>query len=166
MLTLLLMRHAKSDWESSHQSDHDRPLSKRGIKAAGLMGEVLTATDSAPDLVVTSSAERARRTAELAHEAGGWSCPVLESDALYASRPETVLEAVKGLHGEPSVLLLVGHEPVWSQLLSELVGGGSFRFPTAAVAAVELAIPTWADLAPGNGQLLWFVTPRFLTPFQ
>ncbi len=166
MLTLLLMRHAKSDREAGPWSDHERPLARRGVEAARLIGEVLTASGCVPDLVLSSSAERARRTAELAREAGGWGCSMLESDALYASRPERVIETVRGLSAEPSNLLLVGHEPVWSELLSALIGGGSFRFPTAAVAAVELAIASWADLAPAKGQLLWLVTPRLLRPIR
>ena len=81
MKTLILFRHGKSDWDSEEPSDHDRPLAKRGRKAAKAMGKFLALAGQVPDSAVTSSAVRARSTLEIAMEAGagtaasGWHGP-------------------------------------------------------------------------------------------
>ena len=77
MRSLYVLRHAKSDWDASYGVDFDRPLSERGVRAADLIGRFLASIDEAPDHVIASTAERARRTVELAVEAGDWTSPVL-----------------------------------------------------------------------------------------
>ena len=94
MKTLLVMRHAKSDWGAASGSDHDRVLARRGIKAARKVGRFLTESETVPDLVLSSSAVRALTTAELAREAGEWGCDIVTSRDLYASDPERVLELI------------------------------------------------------------------------
>jgi phosphohistidine phosphatase len=94
MLQLVLMRHAKSDWDVAYVSDHDRPLAERGVRSAVIMGRLLTSSDQVPDLIVTSSAVRATRTAELAAEAGSWKCPIVEGRKIYGGGPGAVLAAV------------------------------------------------------------------------
>jgi len=162
MLKLLLMRHGKSDWSSPSGLDRERPLAQRGVKAARLIGQFLTATGNAPDSVLTSPAARARSTAELAAEAGGWNGHFRVSSALYGGGSQAVLEEIRGEPAATGTLLIAGHEPTWSGLTSELAGGGHLRFPTAAVACVVFDCPDWSGVAPGRGELLWFVTPRLL----
>jgi phosphohistidine phosphatase len=162
MRTLLVMRHAKSDWGEAFSSDHERPLAPRGIKAARRMGRFLSEAGTPPELVVTSTAVRALTTAELAAEAGSWGCSIVTDAALYASDPERVLGVVAEVDPEVSRLLIAGHEPTWSGLVRQLIGGGSVRMPTAAVACLDLADGGWADLAPGSCVLRWLVTPKML----
>jgi len=163
VLTLLLLRHAKSDWDASYGGeDFDRPLARRGTKAAALVGRFLRRIDLVPDQVLTSSAVRARTTVELAAEAGQWGCPVQGTRRLYEASPEQVMEEIRAVEGAPARLLVAGHEPTWSALLSLLVGGGSFRLPTAALACIELEADGWADLQAGGGQLAWLVNPKLL----
>jgi phosphohistidine phosphatase len=159
MSQLLIMRHAKSDWEAAYGSDHDRPLAPRGVKAARLMGRLLAQRGQAPQLVITSTAVRARSTADLAAEAGGWQCRIEPNAALYDALPEAVVEALISKPDLPERVLIAGHEPTWSSLVSLLVGGGRVRMPTAAVACVEFDGP-WTELRPGCGQLRWLVTPK------
>ncbi|MFV2074362.1 MAG: histidine phosphatase family protein, partial [Thermoanaerobaculales bacterium] len=94
MKTLLVMRHAKSDWNAGFSDDHERPLAPRGVKAARRMGRFLTDVEVSPQLVITSTAVRARTTVELATKAGGWSCPIVANPDFYASDPARVLEVV------------------------------------------------------------------------
>jgi phosphohistidine phosphatase len=162
MRTLLVMRHAKSDWGEPFSSDHERPLAPRGIKAARRMGRFLSEAGTPPELVVSSTAVRALTTAELAAEAGGWGCSIVPDAALYASDPERVLGVVAGVDPEVSRLLIAGHEPTWSGLVRQLIGGGTVRMPTAAVACLDLAHGGWADLAPGSCVLRWLVAPKML----
>lgn len=162
MRTLLLLRHAKSDWDAPAGGDHERPLSKRGRKAAALVGAFLARAGAVPDRVLTSSAVRARTTVELAAAAGKWRSEIEVTPAFYESSPEAVLAEVRRQPKEVETLLVAGHEPVWSTLASRLVGGGAIRFPTAAVAAIELETDDWSEVAPGRGRLLWLVVPRLL----
>ena len=158
---LLLFRHAKSDWHAGIPDDRERPLTKRGREAAHVMGRVLAAAGQVPDLVVTSSAVRARTTVELAHEAGGWRCPVETSNALYDTDAASVLEEIRGLPDSTDRVLLAGHEPTWAELASRLIGGGDLRFPTAALARLDLDIARWRDATFGCGALVWLLQPKF-----
>ncbi|MCG6947376.1 MAG: histidine phosphatase family protein [Acidobacteria bacterium] len=162
MKTLLVMRHAKSDWGATFSSDRERPLSRRGINAARRVGRFLSDAGTTPDLVLSSTAVRALTTAELAADAGDWDCEILTSENLYASDPETVLGEVHGVDNGVERLLIAGHEPTWSTLVTWLIGGGRVRMPTAAVACLDLPHGEWTDLAPATCVLRWFVIPRAL----
>ncbi len=164
MRTLLLMRHGKSDWKETGPDDHSRPLAKRGRGAARLMGRFLASCGQTPDLAIASSAERARATVELAAKAGAWRSPIRTERALYDAEPEAVLELVRAVDDRVERLLIAGHEPCWSALVSLLAGGGRVRFPTAAVACVIFEQASWAQVAAGQGELEWLVTPKLLEP--
>ena len=158
---LLLFRHAKSDWHAGALNDHERPLTKRGREAARVMGRVLAAADQLPDLVVTSSAVRARTTVELAHEAGSWTCPIETSDVLYDTDTASMLERIRMLPDTANSVLLAGHEPTWSELASRLIRGGDLRFPTAVMARLDLDVARWRDATFGSGVLVWLLQPKF-----
>lgn len=162
MKTILLFRHAKSDWETG-APDPERPLNKRGRKAAARMGRFLAQAGEVAELVITSSALRARETVDRASQAGEWKPPVEVLDALYESSPEAVLAAIQSQDDGVSSLLLVGHEPTWSSLAAGLCGGGRLRLPTAAVARIDVGVERWGEVTPGSGELLWLVTPRLLS---
>jgi phosphohistidine phosphatase len=162
MKNLLVMRHAKSDWGVASGSDHDRVLARRGIKAARKVGRFLTESGTIPDLILSSTAVRALTTAELAMEAGGWGCKIVSSRELYASDPDRVIEVIHGINDTVDCLLIAGHEPTWSTLVTWLIGGGRIRMPTAAVACLDMPHGEWVDLAPGTCELRWFVTPKML----
>ena len=160
MLELLVMRHAKSDWDAG-ADDHERPLVERGVKSARKVGKFLSRAEMAPELVISSTAVRARTTAELAAEAGGWSCPIERTGAFYDTDPAEVLAAIAARDAPPR-LMVVGHDPTWSELVSLLAGGGAVRLPTAAVACLELPIDSWQAIAPSKGRLVWLVVPKLL----
>lgn len=159
---LLILRHAKSDWQTSFESDHERPLAKRGRRAASLMGSFLTQLELQPDLILSSTAVRARQTAELAKQSGEWNCPVVLHGEFYGSNPAAVLAVIQTQEAVHSRLLLTGHEPTWSGLVTELIGGGETRMPTAAMARIDVQIDDWADLRPGQGTLSWLIPPKLL----
>jgi phosphohistidine phosphatase len=162
MKRIYLFRHAKSDWDAEYETDHDRPLKKRGRAAAADMGRFLTAIDQAPELVVSSSAIRARDTVELAMGAGAWECPVEITRDLYAASPSSVVHLVQTFTGSHDRLLLVGHEPTWSELASLLIGGGHLKLPTAAVARIDFDVDGWAEVDAHAGTLAWVMTPKLL----
>ena len=114
MKTLVFFRHGKSDWAAPFDRDHDRPLAKRGRKAAQVMGRFLASSGQAPDSIVTSTAVRARDTVRVASRAGGWSAPIRETLELYGAGPETILSLIRTEPDTAESLLLAGHEPTWS----------------------------------------------------
>lgn len=162
MKTLLVMRHAKSDWSSPSGDDHERPLAARGINAARRMGTFLAGAGTSPQLVISSTAVRARTTAELAVEAGSWKCPIVTVADFYAGDPDRVLDVVRETEDDVDRVLIAGHEPTWSTLVSWLIGGGRVRMPTAAVACLDLRHERWIDLAPATCELRWLLTPKAL----
>ncbi|MCV7394937.1 SixA phosphatase family protein [Mycobacterium paraseoulense] len=161
--TLLLMRHAKSDYPPG-VADHDRPLAPRGIKQAGLAGDWLRADAPAIDAVLCSTATRARQT--LANT--GIDAPVRYSERLYGATPGTMIEEINAVGEEVETLLVVGHEPTMSALALGLAGRGtdaataeriSAKFPTSAIAV--LTVPSgWKDLELGRAELIGFEVPR------
>lgn len=160
MKRVVLLRHGKSDWDAPFANDRERPLAGRGRRAAKLMGRFLSAAGWAPDRVLTSPALRATATVELAAEGGAWSCPVEPDEVLYSGEPADILERLHTVPTGTTTLLLTGHQPIWSQLLALLAGGGNYRLPTASVAALTFDVETWQDLAPGTGELRFIVPPK------
>jgi phosphohistidine phosphatase len=162
MKTLVLFRHAKSDWDSEFDLDHDRPLNKRGKRDAKRMGRFLSAAGGVPERVVTSSAVRAVKTVGLAASAGGWQCEIVVDESLYEADPRGVVDLIQGQPDASDAVLLAGHEPAFSETASLLIGGGALRFPTAAMACIEFEAARWADIRAGGGSLVWLMTPKLL----
>lgn len=158
MKTLLLMRHGKSDWDADFDTDHERPINRRGVRSARLIGRLLADRQSVPDWIVSSTAVRARTTVDLAMEAGAWDSHLELDETLYTSGPAAVLE-VGSRTPDVQRLMLVGHQPVWSILASGLTGG-HVDMKTAAVAIIGLSIETWSDLPNANGSLEELINPR------
>jgi phosphohistidine phosphatase len=161
--TLILFRHAKSDWDAAAANDHQRPLAQRGIKAAKAMGRMLAEVDQLPDLAVASTALRATATLELAAAAGDWPTRIKTDAALYETTPEAALDFIQNLPTTADSVMLVGHEPTWSALTSALTAGGNLRFPTAAMVRIDFELQRWAEIRFGLGSLVWFIPPRFVT---
>lgn len=162
MKTLILMRHGKSDWSEGGEPDFERPLAPRGIKAAKQAGRLLDRAGLRPDRVLTSAAERARHTAEIAYAAGGFAGPIEIRPELYETSPPAALEVIRRHGLEASVLLVVGHEPTSSALIGLLVGGGRHEMVTAALAGIEIDIDSWDELGAGRGTLTFLAPPRLL----
>ncbi|MCB1504800.1 MAG: histidine phosphatase family protein [Hyphomicrobiaceae bacterium] len=171
MLTLLLLRHAKSSWDDPTQGDFDRPLAKRGTKAAALIGKHLVKNALVPDFVLCSTAVRTRATLTLVMNEITEDRPkVLYEDALYLADPETLLQRIKTLAQHPTVLMVVGHNPGLHALALELTGGGhkaavqslAMQFPTAALAHLTFDVDGWRRIEPATGTLVDFVLPRRL----
>lgn len=151
------MRHGKSNKDAEFDHDHQRPLAKRGVRAARAMGRLLQSMGEVPDLVVTSPAVRAVSTAELAHDAGGWNCEIVQDGLLYEGTLEDIL-AVIARHGEGVArLMLVGHDPTWSQLLTRLTDARA-PMKTASVAAIDLVGADWTTTT--DGELVYLLPGR------
>jgi phosphohistidine phosphatase len=163
MAELILLRHGKSDWSTGHGDDAGRPLSARGRQAAIVMGRVLSAAGHEPDFVLTSPAARAYSTAEMAASGGGWQAAVHVVDELYGSGPMAVLAAIRSVPAPSNRLMVVGHEPTWSETVRILIGGGDVRMATGTAAGLEVLVHSWEAIGPGTCRLSWLLPPRLFT---
>jgi len=146
MRSLLILRHAKSSWDDPSQDDYDRPLNKRGRKEAKAVGKRMRSR--LPDLVLSSSAVRARETVALWQKASRYEGPIEERRDFYLASPERYLEALQGLGTRGATTMVVGHNPGLEELVLRLTGRHE-PMPTAALAELELALDSWEDLARG-----------------
>ena len=126
------------------------------------MGRFLSGAAEPPDLVLSSSALRARTTAELVVEAAGWSCPQRATDTLYLGSLGSVLGEITAQDAELARLLVVGHQPTCSELASRLIGGGQLAFPPAALARIDFEGARWSDVESDGAGLVWLLTPADL----
>jgi phosphohistidine phosphatase len=169
MPTIHLMRHAKSSWDDPTLADHDRPLAKRGRKAARRMAAYLERRGVHPQLILCSSAVRARQTCDALDAAGDGSSEVLIEDGLYGAGAGELLSRLQQLSESVGEVLVIGHNPGLQDLALLLTGRGDAaararlrdRFPTGAVATLTASAP-WASLAAGSARLSALVTPREL----
>jgi phosphohistidine phosphatase len=163
---LLLIRHAKSSWDEPSLPDRERPLTKRGRKAAERVAAHLRQAGHRPDLVLCSPSKRTRETLERLALGGA---DTLVEDGLYGATDDDLLARLRELPENAGTVALIGHNPGMQDLASELVGSdaaaGAVRlrekFPTAAVAVFDVK-GTWRDLAQSRVRLASFVVPRDL----
>jgi phosphohistidine phosphatase len=171
MLTLSLLRHAKSSWADPELDDHERPLAKRGAKAIPALAKFIRQEKLRPSLVLCSDAMRTRATlALLLAEIGPPTPRVVYDDALYLASPDAIRTEIGRVEdGEPHVLV-VGHNPGLHALALELVGEGDRKtlamlareFPTGAFAVLSFDATSWKDVKGAKGHLEHFTTPRRL----
>lgn len=167
--TLHLLRHAKSDWDDPSLPDHERPLAKRGRKAAKRIAQHLQETAFGPELVLCSTAVRTRETLERIEPALPAGARVELEAELYGARAGELLEAARRVPEDIGEALLIGHNPAIQELALGLLPPGSSpdrerieqKLPTAALVTLEVE-GEWASLAPGAAVLSGFVTPTDL----
>ncbi len=158
MSIIYLVRHAEA--EQSAPTDADRPLSDAGHREARRLGALLNSADERPDQFVSSSAVRARQTAEGIADGGGWDeqVPLRSVHDLYEAEPADVLEAMRGVESSLNAVMFVGHEPSLSTTVSRLVGTAQVSLPTGTCVRIDSPRP-WADVVFGAGTLRWMVPP-------
>jgi phosphohistidine phosphatase len=144
------MRHAKSSWDDPETDDHDRPLNKRGKRDAPRMGQWLAEQQLTPDVIVTSTAKRARKTAELVAEACGYQGELVVLTDLYHATPEVWTQVVQTLPETASRVLCIGHNPAVEDVLA-LWTGEEVGMPTAAIAQLALDVAAWREFDGTTG---------------
>jgi len=171
MLTLILLRHAKSSWDDPSLDDFDRPLAPRGIKAATAMAHFLESEIAPPDTIVCSPAQRARETLALVLPALEGEMDISMDRALYdLATPGALFDHVRSIHPGARRLMLIGHNPLLEQIAAMLVGAGqaadrqaiATKYPTGALAEIDFKGSDWNKVEPGSGTLKQFIQPRNL----
>ncbi|MDF1551520.1 MAG: histidine phosphatase family protein [Deferrisomatales bacterium] len=161
MKRLVLVRHAKSSWKNPGQADFDRPLNQRGKRDAPVMAGRLAAQGIAPNRIVSSPARRARKTAKAIAAALDYPADEIElEEELYEAGVATLLHLVRCLDDADREVLLVGHNPGFTDLCNLLTGAAIANLPTCATATVEFDLASWALVGPASGQLTRFDTPK------
>ena len=150
--SLYLLRHAKSSWDDAALDDHDRPLAGRGRRAAAAIARHMDEQGIAPELVLCSTALRARETCERLG-----LTEVRYERGLYAASAEELLERVRAIDENVGTAMLIGHNPGMEDLGFALTGERMEKFPTGALAVLELE--DWSAL---RATLVAFVRPRDL----
>jgi phosphohistidine phosphatase len=161
MRTLLVLRHGKAAQEGEG-GDRSRPLTQRGKRSAAAVGHLLRTDGLVPDCIISSSAERARDTAQRVAVAAKFEGPLEELDQLYLAEPEAYITAVRELAGAAERVLIVGHNPGLEALALTLTGQ-ALSLPTAGLAVCSLPIADFSELSlQVRGILGRFVDPKEL----
>ena len=162
MKTLLIMRHAKSDYPADVQSDFDRPLNERGRKDLPRVAQLLGDFGPRPEAIVASPALRARQTAAGLIKALDLAENALNFDeSLYLALPHTLAQAAAKLPEAAQTGLLIAHNPGLEEWIGQL-SGARIALPTAGLAAIQFGSFSWAEIDRAPGQLLYFVVPRLI----
>ena len=165
---LFLLRHGKSSWDDSSIDDHDRPLAPRGRRAAARIAVYATKTGIRPDLILCSSAMRARQTFERIAPSLGRDAETHIERSLYGASEDRLLERLHAIPDEVDSVMMIGHNPGVQDLALLLAREGPLRtlltnkFPTAGLATLAFGHQAWKDLDSESGELVDFVVPRQL----
>jgi phosphohistidine phosphatase len=145
MKSVLVLRHAKSSWKHPELAGHDRPLNKRGKRDAPLMGRLLKKKGLVPDIIISSTAIRARATAEAVAKASSYKGEIVLNKSLYAAGPDAYLNVMHHLSNEYVRALIIGHNPGLEELV-EMLTGEIHLMPTCSLAHVKFRVDKWSDI--------------------
>jgi phosphohistidine phosphatase len=168
MRRVYLLRHAKSSWKDRSLADRDRPLARRGKRAAQAVAGHIEAERIRPDLVLCSPARRSRETLERVMVAFGERVETRFEEALYGASEAELRACLHALPPEVGSVMIVGHNPGLEDLALALASEGADRarleakFPTAALATIDLPANDWSAIDRGSGELVAYVRPRDL----
>ena len=166
MKQILLLRHAKSSWDHPGLDDFDRPLAKRGLKDAPRMGKFLKKIDRTPDLIISSTAQRAKETSQLAVQGmkKEESLITWNRDMYYGSIRD-YLKAIQTVKNDVERIMLVGHNPKMEDTAGALIGSegvSHIRMPTAALVCINTYATSWDQVQWGECELEWMMIPKVL----
>ena len=173
MKRLTLLRHAKSDWDDPVPRDFDRPLNRRGEKAAHLMGDHAARKDLRFDLLVASPAVRVVQTLETFFTGYGEKLEPHWDRRIYLASSSTLMDVVRDLPDSAGSVLMAGHNPGLEELILDLVPEDAdnklredveVKFPTASLAVLDLDVDRWEDVRENGATLVSFTRPRDLDP--
>ena len=160
MKILYILRHGKSDWKAEYTSDINRPLSKRGIIASKKIGKFLFINNSIPNLVISSTATRAKDTARIAIKSGNWNSKLIYNKYIYYEGVSNLHQILRYIEND-EIICIVGHEPTLSKLISSLTDSEINDFKTASLAKITFDKNfNWQDINSGCGNLEYQLNPK------
>lgn len=160
MKTLYLIRHAKSSWKNPDLPDKERPLNKRGIRDAPFMGVKLKEMKLLPELIISSDAVRAKKTAyAIAKEIDYDKDNIVLTDEIYEASTMELLTIIKELNQEFKSIMMFGHNPALTGLHNYLSKHYIDNIPTCGITAIRFE-NQWADINERSGNFLFFIFPK------
>ncbi len=161
MKTLYLVRHAKSSWKYPNLDDFERPLNKRGRKNASFMGSILKKLKVAPDLVISSPANRAATTARIIADTIDYPLEKIHyNETIYGSSEYELIQVIQQLDDAVTEAMLVSHNPALTDLANTIANTAISNIPTCGVFSVNLNISSWAKIGEQRGKLKFFEFPK------
>ena len=162
---LYLVRHAQSAEKQVNQNDFGRELTSTGVKQALLVGNYLLQQQIMPDVIMTSTAERARMTASMIADALKTDIEKISlQEDLYEASTRTFFKFLTQLEDHLHHVLCVAHNPVVTYLAEYLTGAEVGDMVPAGMAMIKFNIQSWKEVSQGNGELENYITPEMLTP--
>ena len=163
MKTLVLIRHAKSDWQDSEIKDFDRPLSDRGNADAPVMAKELHRLGLKPDLIISSPANRAITTAGFFARKFGYSEDKIKQEAIiYNGSYQNYIQVINSVNNDIDCIFLLGHNPEISVTASCLLNNFYEQVPTAACICIDFDIDDWNEIETEKGKLRFFLYPKMI----
>lgn len=161
MKTLYLLRHGKSSWKDEALADVERPLNGRGRRSSQAVGAFLKREKIIPDLVLSSSAIRARQTADIVMEAAKLRTDLRFDERIYEAGAQRLLEVVRQIEKSEKSVLLVGHNPGLEEFLKMLTDADE-TMPTGTLSKIAIRASNWADIGDKGATLEWIIKPKQL----
>jgi phosphohistidine phosphatase len=159
--TLYICRHAKSDRGPGYANDHDRPLNERGLRNAPFMARLFAERGEPVDLLLSSTAERARSTASFhAAQLGIPASDIVLRSELYHASVQDIMTVLQALPAGQARVMLFGHEPGLSRLVEYLTNDGPGDLPTGSIVRVDLHVNDWSAASRGTGTVAWWDHPK------
>lgn len=162
MKRLILIRHAKSDWENTGLKDFDRPLNSRGHRVAPRMGLFLKENGIQPEKIFTSTAVRALTTTEYISEQLGLEEHVVENEELYQASARKLLAEITTTDNKLEAIAFVGHNPDLTYFIEYVTGEEIGNLPTCGVAVIDFEFDSWGMVSEKTGNLFQLYLPKDL----
>ena len=169
MKTVYLLRHFKSSWKNKRLKDFDRPLNKRGRRAAEVMARHLAGNRINPAQILCSSSRRTRESLERMRPLFGAKVPTRFEKGIYEAKASTLLRKLRRL-GDTDSVMIIGHSPGMEKLALLLAGSGDkavrarlarkWRYPTGTLTVLTADVVKWSDLEARCARLVDFVRPK------
>ncbi len=161
MKELILVRHAKSSWDDPDWTDFDRPLNQRGLADAPFMAQLASTWEFKPQIIISSTANRALTTSKIFAEALGITGDCFFEDYnIYEKGPKYIISTIKDIENKFDKVMLFGHNPDITSLASYFTGQYFDNVPTCGMIHVKFDIDSWATVEDKNGELVRFEFPK------
>jgi phosphohistidine phosphatase len=163
MKTLYLARHAKSSWDEMGLADHLRPLTTQGETRCGKVADRMRKEGVLPALLISSHAVRAQRTAGIIAERLGYPVKEIHTEnVIYDGPAGSILDLIYSTDNRIESLMLVGHNPLISELAGTFIEKHAWDMPTSAVAAIVFGTDCWEEIPMAACSLKFYIYPKML----
>jgi phosphohistidine phosphatase len=159
---LYLVRHAKSSWKNPELNDSERPLNKRGKHDAPLVGKLLKQKNEIPELLISSTAKRALKTAEYFAEEFHINKKIIREESLYMAGINDFISIIENIEDSVNSVMLFGHNPGISDFANYVTGSDIENMSTAGTARIDFNINSWKHCRKTKGELRFFISPKKL----